>query len=256
MDELASSTQGFGKVFPCGHCLPFILYFYGRRSRMPDRHQSYDALFLRSRDSPAGDRIVSILTAEDGILDAFVFGGARSSLRASASPFVFAKTFIYEDPVKHYRKLEDMTILESFSGLRESYAKLWSASVITELIVRTSGCGGEYEKVMDLALQTLRLLEKGKDESSETILLAFLWKILEVMGLQPDLDRCAYCGREINDESIEGMRDSGLFYSAQHEGFVCGSCGGDSVALEKDEILCLKTFSRQRLAECAGLGLK
>jgi len=223
---------------------------------MPDRHQSYDALILRSRDSPAGDRIVSILTAEDGILDAFVFGGARSSLRASASPFVLARTFIYVDPVKHYRKLEDMTILESFSGLRESYVKLWSASVITELIVRTSGCGGEYVKVMDLALQTLRLMEKGEDESSEIMLLAFLWKILEVMGLQPDLDRCVYCGREMDAELADGTSDSGIFYSATHEGFVCGSCGGDSVALKKDEILCLEIFSRQTLAECAGLGMK
>lgn len=222
---------------------------------MPDRHQSYDALFLRSRDSPAGDRIVSILTAEDGILDAFVFGGARSSLRASASPFVLAKTFVYSDPVKHYRKLEDMTILESFSGLRESYAKLWSASVIVELIVRTSGCGGEYEKVMDFALQTLRLLEKGRDESADLILLAFLWKILEVMGLQPDLDRCVHCGKELRPDRGDGTADSGLFYSARHEGFVCDSCGEDSAALGKDEILCLKAFARYAIAECSKLEL-
>ena len=220
---------------------------------MPDRHQSYDALFLRSRDSPAGDRIVSVLTAEDGILDAFVFGGARSSLRASASPFVFAKTFIYSDPVKHYSKLEDMTILESFSGLRESYAKLWSASVITELIVRTSGCGGEYEKVLDYALQTLRLLDRGKDESTDIILLAFLWKILEVMGLQPDLDRCVHCGKELGPGQGEGAAESGLFYSARHEGFVCSGCGEDAAALGIDEILCLKAFAQYALEECSRL---
>ena len=220
---------------------------------MPDRHQSHDALFLRSRDSPAGDRIVSLLTAEDGILDAFVFGGARSSLRASASPFVFAKVFIYSDPVKHYSKLEDLTILESFSRLRESYEKLWSASVVTELIVRTSGCGGEYEKVLDLALRTLRLLEKGEDGSADVILLAFLWKILEVMGLRPDLERCAHCGKEFGEIGPDGATELGLFYSALHEGFVCGGCGEDSTALGKDEILCLRAFALDSLEDCAKL---
>jgi len=33
---------------------------------MPDRNQSFDALFLRSRDSSGRDRIVSMLTAEEG----------------------------------------------------------------------------------------------------------------------------------------------------------------------------------------------
>ena len=47
---------------------------------MPDRNQSFPALILRAKDSPSGDRIVSLLSADEGIVDAFVFGGARSSL--------------------------------------------------------------------------------------------------------------------------------------------------------------------------------
>ena len=105
---------------------------------MPERNTSFDALFLRSKDSPSGDRIATMLCSEEGIIDAFVFGGSRSSLRSSASPFVFAKVFVYSDPVKHYRKLSDMAIIESFTGLRDSYAKLWSASLIAELIVKSA----------------------------------------------------------------------------------------------------------------------
>jgi len=221
---------------------------------MSDRNQSYDALFLRSRDSPAGDRIVSMLTAEEGILDAFIFGGARSSLRSSASPFVFGRALIYADPVKHFRKLSDLTILESFSRLRESYAKLWSASVIAELIVKTSGCGGEYGEVLELSLQALRVLDGGAEEIADMTLLAYLWKTIGIMGLQPDLDRCSLCGKGLAPSDGEGSALSGMQYSAAQEGFVCDACGDEGIPIGQEELRCLRGFSRDGLAESSTLG--
>ncbi len=215
---------------------------------MPDRNESFDALFLRSKDSPSGDRIATMLSAETGIIDAFVFGGSRSSLRASASPFVFAKVFIYSDPVKHYRKLSDMAIIESFTGLRDSYTKLWSASLIAELIVKTSGCGGEYAEVLDLSLQALRVFDRGKDEAVEMTLLAYLWKSLAIMGLQPDLERCAHCGKPLSQRTQ---------YSAKRDGFVCPSCADEGLSLGTGlgagGLSRLKEFSSRSLTDCAAI---
>lgn len=222
---------------------------------MPDRNQSLQALFLRSKDSPSGDRILTMLTAEEGVIDAFVFGGARSSLRSSASPFVFARTLLYTDPVKRYRKLSDLTILETFSGLRESYAKLWSASAISELIVKTSGCGGEYGAVLELTLEALRILDRENDAKADVTLLAYLWKTLGIMGLQPDLETCIRCGKPLlSSAEVGGRGERGaLRYSAASDGFLCDSCGGDGLSLGSKELLCLRDFSVLRLAECAAL---
>jgi len=221
---------------------------------MADRNQSYDALFLRAKDSPAGDRIVSVLTADAGIFDAFVFGGARSSLRSSASPFVHARIFVYEDPVRHYRKLSDLSIIESFSGLRGSYATLWSASLIAELILKTSGCGGEYGEVMDLSLQALRLLDSEPEEKADMILLAYLWKILAVMGLQPDLDRCASCGKKLVLNDGEAWPRTGMRYSTTQDGFVCEVCGEEALPSIAEGVLgCMRSFSGSSLADCAAL---
>lgn len=210
---------------------------------MPDRNQSFPALILRSKDSPSGDRIVSLLSADEGIVDAFVFGGARSSLRSAASPFVYATAFVYVDPVKHYRKLSDLAILETFSGLRESYPRLWSASVIAELVIRTSGCGGEYAEVLDLSLRALRLLSGADERLAELTLLSYLWKSLGVMGLRPDPAVCASCGRP-----LAGMR-----YSAAHEGFVCGACDGEGSPMNPWERRCLAAFTDEELEACVGL---
>jgi len=210
---------------------------------MPDRNQSFPALILRAKDSPSGDRIVSLLSADEGIVDAFVFGGARSSLRSAASPFVYATAFVYVDPVKHYRKLSDLAILETFSGLRESYPRLWSASVIAELVLRTSGCGGEYAEVLDLSLRALRLLANADERLAETTLLSYLWKSLGIMGLQPDPSACASCGRP-----LAGMR-----YSASGEGFVCDACDGEGAPLNSWEQRCLMAFTGEELEACAAL---
>lgn len=228
---------------------------------MADRNSSFDALFLRLKESPAGDRIASVLGAEEGLVDVFVFGGARSSLKASASPFVYAKVFVYSDPVRRYRKLSDMSIIESFSGLRKSYSKLWSAGLIAELILKTSGCGGEYARILDLALQALRALNAESEQKADIILLAFLWQTLALMGLQPDLERCALCGQRLGAAAPEPVNASApplrnrsaVFYSPAHDGFLCNACASEGMSLGEEALDCLRRFSRASLAECAAL---
>jgi DNA repair protein RecO len=192
---------------------------------MAERNSSFDALILRTKDSPSGDRIATMLGAEEGIVDAFVFGGAKSSLKSTASPFIHARAFIYTDPVKQYRKLSDLSVLESFPGLRDSYDKLMAASTISELLIKTSACGGENGAVFDLALRSLRLLDLASEAQVELLLLGFLWKVLDIMGLEPDLDRCSACGRQLGAPRGEGGKRS-LRYSASQGGFLCPSCGG------------------------------
>jgi len=167
-------------------------------THMAERNQSFDALFLHAREGLSGYRIVSVLTAEHGLMDIFVFGGAKSSLRSLATPFVFGKIFIYSDNIKNYKKLNDIAISESFPGLRDSYARLWSAEVVAEFIMRTSACGGEYPAVLSDALEALRLLENAGDAAADLILCCFLWRMLSVMGLEPDLSGCFSCGRSFS----------------------------------------------------------
>lgn len=168
---------------------------------MAERNQSFDALLLHLRDGLSGYRILNVLTAEQGLLDVFVFGGAKSSLRSLATPFIFGKIFIYSDNVKNYKKLNDISILESFPGLRESYARLWSAEVIAEFIMRTSACGGEYPRVLSSSVEALRFLENADDKAAGLILSCFLWKMLSVMGLEPDFSGCSLCGQKFHTAS-------------------------------------------------------
>jgi DNA repair protein RecO (recombination protein O) len=157
------------------------------------------------------------MTAENGLVDAFVFGGPKSKLRSLAAPYSAGKAFIYHDPVRDFSKLSDFEVIEPFSGLREGLRKIWAASLIAEFLTRTSGGGGDFPAVLGLALEALRGLEDLGEDKAEYPALLFLWRMLGIIGLMPDTDSCASCGAGLNP-------DEAAFYSAHSGGFLCGDC--------------------------------
>jgi DNA repair protein RecO len=192
---------------------------------MSERNQVHEVILLRTHESPAGDRIATFLSGDSGLIDAFIFGGAKSSLRTSATPYIHGKVFLYIDPVKNYRKLTDMVIDEPFQGLRESYSRSWAASVLAEFLIRTSACGGEYAQVFDLSIEALRFLDNADEEGTIACVLVLLWKLTEAMGLKPDTRNCAQCGAFFGREPLsKGQEKARAYYSRERDGFICSAC--------------------------------
>jgi DNA repair protein RecO (recombination protein O) len=108
------------------------------------RNLVYEALALRARESPGGSRILTLMTAEAGLVDVFVFGGPKSRLRSLASPYASGRAFVYLDPVKDFQKLSDFDVRESYPALRDELGRLWAAGLVAELLIKTSGGGGDY----------------------------------------------------------------------------------------------------------------
>jgi DNA repair protein RecO (recombination protein O) len=181
------------------------------------RNLVYDALVIRARESPGGSRILTLMTAEAGLTDAFVFGGPKSRLRSLASPYSFGRAFVYLDPVKDYRKLSDFEVADSFPALRDELGKLWGAGLVAELLIKTSGGGGDFPLVLELAVDCLRSLDAAAAGRYDPPLLVFCWRLVNLLGLGPDPSSCAACGAEIRP-------GAGAAYSFQRDGFLCPAC--------------------------------
>ncbi len=188
-------------------------------SIVPNRNPVYEAIVLRARESPAGDRILTLMTPELGLLDAFVFGGPKSKLRSLASPYATGRAFVYLDPVKDFRKLSDFEVSDSFPALREDLDRLWAACLMAEILIKTSGGGGDYPRVFALARDTLRGLDTAPPGRAAYPIVLFCWRLVYLLGLGPDPDACVSCG-----ESLVG----GGAYSFAHEGFLCPACSSRS----------------------------
>jgi DNA repair protein RecO (recombination protein O) len=185
------------------------------------RNLVYEALALRARESPGGSRILTLMTAEAGLVDVFVFGGPKSKLRSLASPYASGRAFVYLDPVKDFQKLTDFDVRESYPALRDELGRLWAAGLVAELLVKTSGGGGDFPLVLELALDCLAGLERQDAGQSDPPILLFLWRLVNLLGLGPDPTSCAVCGAELRPSL-------GAAYSFSLETFLCLSCASQA----------------------------
>lgn len=186
---------------------------------MPNRNLSFEAVVLRCRETPGGDRIVTFLAADFGLVDAFVFGGPKSRLRSLAAPYHAGTAWIYLDPIKDLRKLSDFDARETFPALRENLHKIWSAGYFSETMLRTDAAGGESRAAYDLFRSGLSSLNAGNEEDIDYICIQYGWRLLGIMGLLPDPTHCGLCGAL----SLEGQ---GSFFSRSLGIFRCPRCNG------------------------------
>lgn len=190
-----------------------------------------EALVLRRTDYGEADRILTLLTREDGLIRAI----ARNA-RASRRRFGGAIELFSHARCELGRKRPGSDTLEQLSsaeqidahlGLRGSLGSLKSASVMCEA---TSHLIHEHEAVPEL-FDRLRdaLAGLGAGLPRERVELVELWYLLQLLdaaGHAPLLERCVRCGRDAGEfGSAHLSRDEG--------GIVCEHCmpGGSALAL-------------------------
>jgi len=180
------------------------------------RNVVFSALVLRSRPSGESNNEISLLTAEEGIIKATVFGGPKSKLRSHAAPYNSGQVWIYRDPAKDYGKLSDFDVHSWRPGLRELYERTMAAAGVAETVLYTHGGGGDWGSALKLAVSTLDALENANEELCERSLVHFLWRWAHFLGIQPHIESCASCGDRADSRP--------LWYSSREGVVLCGNC--------------------------------
>jgi DNA repair protein RecO (recombination protein O) len=186
-----------------------------KNKNMP-RTAVYSAIVLRTRASGESNRDVWMLTAEEGILRATVFGGPKSKLRSHAAAFHSGTVWIYHDPVRDTRKLSDFDVLSWRPGLRELYERAMTADAIAETILVSHGGGGNWETALALAEPVLDALETADEECCARIFMYFLWRWAGFLGIQPNPEHCGGCGAVSADKP--------MLYSSADNSLYCPAC--------------------------------
>ena len=167
------------------------------------RSFTYTAQILSVRPSGESNREATILTAEEGILRATVFGGPKSKLRAVVAPYHRGKLWVYADPVRNSRKITDFEVLDWRPGIREAYHRVMACAVIAEAVLAGHGGAGSWTEALSLVDQTFRELETAAEEPSQRLVLLFLWRWLALLGALPEEGHCGTCGRIVSlDENL------------------------------------------------------
>jgi len=221
---------------------------------MANRTSSIDALVLRVKDVPSGARVVTLLSAEDGVVEAFAFGGGKSKLRSLAAPWHFGRAWLYRDVAKGLVKLSDFDPSTEFSAVRSSLSSISAASFAAEFLAVTGALGGDWPFSLELALGLLTALDEGARRAPDDGQIAraaslFALRAVEAMGLCPVPGECPACAGASGSDALHS-------YSRRHGGFVCHRCAepGD-LAVPPGALAWLAASRARSLAEASRVGL-
>ena len=183
----------------------------------PPRTYKTTAIVLRQRKLGEADKILTLLTANHGKLDAVAKGVRRptSKLAGHVEPLTYSTLLLAQG-----RELDIVTqaeTLEPLTPLREDLERLGRGLYAAELVDRFSPDRQEAYPLFRLLLETLRRLATCDD--LDLVLRYFEVQLLDELGYRPQLDRCVSC-----DAALEPTTN---FWSAASGGVLCPACAAD-----------------------------
>ncbi len=177
------------------------------------------AIVVRASDWSETSRIATLFTREFGKVRALAKGG-----RLLKSNFDTALDLLTHCSVVLHRKTSGLDLLtearveERFSGLSANLPALYSAYYLAELLGDGTREHDPHPALFDMALGTLRKLQKtGSEPASLAMRFELVW--LHELGYRPRLDACAVCG------SVEWMQPAAQYaIGPSAGGLICPAC--------------------------------
>lgn len=140
------------------------------------------------------DKMLTLITRQYGKLNVYSRGGRRISSKFMSGSLKFT----YGDYV--INKTDKLNILQeaspkmSFFGLHKDLSSSALADYICEVLTDVTMPEEPDTEALDLCLNCLYVLSENKHEP-DAVKAVFEWKMIERLGVYPDLSGCRKCGR-------------------------------------------------------------
>ncbi len=176
-----------------------------------------DALVLRVTDTGESDRLVTLLTAEYGVIRAFANRAKKinSKMHGATQTLCYGEFSVYRNRDSYI--IDDATAKEVFFGLREDIERLSLAQYFCVLCAELVPEMEPAKEILRVVLNSLHLLET-KRRSCNFLKAVTELKMLSLSGFMPDLVCCAHCGEEPSGEFYFSVADGCLYCSASGKG--------------------------------------
>ncbi len=193
-----------------------------------NRSTSTNAIVLSLRPLGENNSSVTLLTPEDGIVYAVLYGGPKSRLRSLVAQWNSGKVWLYENAEKNQIKISDFEVKNFHESFGKNLYKLYAASLAAELAIKTKSAGST-EQCFNLVSGFLDGMELCDEAQCRVGLIRFLWRFLELLGVQPQSHACSSCGKPFLDSRF--APDAISYYNSMENSFICPSCGSAENAI-------------------------
>lgn len=160
--------------------------------KAPVNTEEVRGLVVSVTDVGERDRLISLLTAERGLLTVYA-GGARqlkNRYMAATQQFCYGKFLLAEQGGRY--SVREAALEETFYELRTGIDRAALASYVCEVISFT-GTEQPDTDLLRLTLNTLYAISRALHPLPH-IKAVFELRIAALLGFMPDVDACAYCG--------------------------------------------------------------
>lgn len=189
------------------------------------RNYKEQAIIISLKENGENNSLVTLLTASRGIIYAVLYGGPKSRLKSLVVPWHSGLIYLYDNQEKNHIKICDFEVYNYHESFRLNLFKMYAASLAAEVIIKTH-CSGSYEESFRLISGFLDGMELSNEEQSRLGLLRFIWRYLELMGIQPDASCCDKCGKSFFNSQIADNEQS--YYNNIDNNFICRDCFDNS----------------------------
>lgn len=173
-----------------------------------------DALVLKVNDIGESDRVVTLLTADYGVIRAFANRAKKinSKIQAATQTLCYGQFSIYTGKDSYI--IDSAEAKEVFFGLRQDIELLALGHYFCSLAMEFIPEGEPAPETLRVILNSLSFLQNGK-RSKNFIKAVTELKLITLAGFSPDLSACALCSEnpagEVSFDTV-----SGRFYCHRH----------------------------------------
>lgn len=173
-------------------------------------------LIIREQSVGESDRIVTVLTRDEGVVRAFArrAKNLKDSKHSATGLLCYSRLNLYKGREKYI--INDAFPIEVFFGLRRDITALALGQYFCSLAAELVPEGVESEEYLRLVLNGLHFLCEGTRPSALLKPVVEL-RMLSISGFMPDLVCCARCGAYEADP---------MAFQVQEANICCKACGG------------------------------
>lgn len=174
--------------------------------------ESFEGIVLSETNYSESSKILNVLTKEHGLIGVMSKGcrNMKSKLRGVSRKLVYGTFNVYTKG-NGFATLISIDVISSFPKILTDLERISYASFVLDLalqVVRQN----EEESIFGILKATLLKLDEGLSPIALTNI--FELKLLNFLGVSPNIDSCSHCG---SDKAI-------VTISSDSGGYICRNC--------------------------------
>lgn len=172
-----------------------------------------EGIVLRQIKTSYGRRMILLFSRKYGKISAGTSIGEKGRSRSSLAlrPFTYGRYELFKNRDSY--NINSADVIKSYYGIGEDVDKYMSGAYVLEFTEKVLPEESPYPAVFRLLTDFFEMLET-RDKGIGTLVLAYQTNILRIMGVMPQLDRCAVCGQA----------KPAVKFSIEEGGILCEDC--------------------------------